>query len=99
SLTVTRVPLRRAPSGSFPALLRYLPYWYPAPYRSRVIAGFMLAIPLSIAIGAPLSTSILGLDGLLGLKGWQWLFIIEGVPAVLLSAAVLFFMIDRPAHA
>ena len=99
SFIVMRFLLGAAEAGFFPGMILYLTYWYPAPYRSRVIAGFMLAIPVSIAIGAPLSTSILGLDGLLGLKGWQWLFIIEGVPAVLLSAAVLFFMIDRPAHA
>ena len=99
SFIVMRFLLGVAEAGFFPGMILYLTYWYPAPYRARVIAGFMLAIPVSIAIGAPLSTTILGLDGLLGLKGWQWLFIIEGAPAVVLSAAVLYFMTDRPAHA
>ena len=99
SFIVMRFLLGVAEAGFFPGMILYLTYWYPAPYRARVIAGFMLAIPVSIAIGAPLSTTILGLDGLLGLKGWQWLFIIEGAPAVVLSAVVLGFMTDRPAHA
>jgi len=99
SFIVMRFLLGVAEAGFFPGMILYLTYWYPAPYRARVIAGFMLGIPVSIAIGAPLSTTILGLDGLLGLKGWQWLFIIEGAPAVVLSAAVLCFMTDRPAHA
>ena len=99
SFIIMRFLLGVAEAGFFPGMILYLTYWYPAPYRARVIAGFMVAIPVSIVIGAPLSTTILGLDGLLGLKGWQWLFIIEGVPAVILSATVLFFMTDRPAHA
>ena len=99
SFIVMRFLLGVAEAGFFPGMILYLTYWYPAPYRARVIAGFMLAIPVSIAIGAPISTSILALDGLLGFKGWQWLFIVEGVPAVLLSAIVFCFMIDRPAHA
>jgi MFS transporter, ACS family, tartrate transporter len=99
SFIVMRFLLGLAEAGFFPGMILYLTYWYPAPYRARVIAAFMVAIPVSIAIGAPLSTSVLGLHGLLGLKGWQWLFIIEGAPAVLLSVAVLFFMTDRPAHA
>jgi ACS family tartrate transporter-like MFS transporter len=99
SFIVMRFLLGVAEAGFFPGMILYLTYWYPASYRARVIAGFMLAIPVSIAIGAPLSTTILGLDGLLGFKGWQWLFIIEGAPAVVLSATVLYFMTDRPAHA
>jgi MFS transporter, ACS family, tartrate transporter len=99
SFIVMRFLLGVAEAGFFPGMILYLTYWYPAPYRARVIAGFMLAIPISIAIGAPISTSILALDGLLGFKGWQLLFIVEGAPAVILSAVVLYFMIDRPAHA
>jgi len=66
SFIVMRFLLGVAEAGFFPGMILYLTYWYPAPYRARVIAGFMLAIPVSIAIGAPLSTTILGLDGLLG---------------------------------
>src|ERR1700682_5989603 len=68
SFIVMRVLLGVAEAGFFPGMILYLTYWYPAPYRARVIAGFMLAIPVSIAIGAPLSTTILGLDGCLGLR-------------------------------
>jgi MFS transporter, ACS family, tartrate transporter len=98
SFIVMRFLLGVAEAGFFPGMIVYLTYWYPAPYRARVIAGFMLAIPVSVAIGAPISTSILALDGLFGLKGWQLLFLIEGAPAVILSAVVLYFMTDRPAQ-
>ena len=99
SFIVMRFLLGVAEAGFLPGMILYLTYWYPAPYRARVIAGFMLAIRVSIAIGAPISTSILTLDGLLGFRGWQLLFIVEGAPAVILSVVVLYFMIDRPAHA
>ena len=68
SFIIMRFLLGVAEAGFFPGMILYLTYWYPAAYRARVIAGFMVAIPVSIVIGAPLSTTILGLDGLLGLK-------------------------------
>jgi ACS family tartrate transporter-like MFS transporter len=96
SFVVMRFLLGVAEAGFFPGVVLYLTYWFPARYRARIIAAFMLSIPVSIAVGAPLSTWILGLDGFQGLKGWQWLFIIEGVPAVLATWIVLRYLTDRP---
>jgi ACS family tartrate transporter-like MFS transporter len=96
SFLIMRFLLGAAEAGFFPGVVLYLTYWFPARYRARIIAAFMLSIPLSIAVGAPLSTWILGLDGYQGLKGWQWLFIIEGIPAVLATWAVLRYLTDRP---
>src|SRR5215472_11733006 len=78
-----RVLLALAEAGFAPGILYYLTQWFPVRERAKATARFMIAIPLSGAIGAPLSGWILGLDGRLGLRGWQWVFLIEGVPAVL----------------
>lgn len=99
SFLVLRFLLGVAEAGFFPGVILYLSYWFPARYRARIVAAFMLSIPLAIAIGAPLSTWILQLDGWHGLKGWQWLFIIEGLPAVLGTFAVLRYLTERPAVA
>ena len=99
SFMVLRFLLGVAEAGFFPGVILYLTFWFPARYRARIIAAFMLSIPLSIAVGAPLSTWIMHLDGQAGLKGWQWLFIIEGVPAVLATFFVLRGLTDRPSVA
>ncbi|WP_322067287.1 MFS transporter, partial [Burkholderia ubonensis] len=99
SFLVLRFLLGIAEAGFFPGVILYLTYWFPARYRGRIIATFSLAIPISIAVGAPLSTLILQCDGLLGIKGWQWLFLIEGLPAVLGTFAVLRLLTDRPEQA
>ena len=88
-----------AEAGFFPGIILYLTYWYPAEYRARFLAAFAIAVPVSSVIGAPISGLLLGLDGALGLKGWQWLFIIEGVPSVLLGIVTWFYLTDRPAKA
>src|ERR1700737_3810114 len=88
-----------AEAGFFPGIILYLTYWYPAEYRSRFLSPFATAVPVSTVIGAPISGLLLGLDGVLGLKGWQWLFIIEGIPSVLLGIVTWFYLIDRPAKA
>jgi D-galactonate transporter len=88
-----------AEAGFFPGIILYLTYWFPAAYRARIVGYFMVAIPVSTVIGAPLSGLILGLDGWLGLKGWQWLFVFEGVPSVIVSGFVLFYLTDGPDEA
>jgi ACS family tartrate transporter-like MFS transporter len=88
-----------AEAGFFPGIILYLTYWYPAEYRARFLAAFAIAVPISTVIGAPVSGLLLGLDGAMGLKGWQWLFIIEGIPSVLLGIVAWFYLTDRPAKA
>jgi len=99
SFLILRFLLGVAEAGFFPGVILYLTFWFPANYRARIIATFSLAIPLSIAVGAPLSTALLQLDGALGLKGWQWLFLIEGLPAVIGTFFVLRLLTDRPEQA
>jgi MFS transporter, ACS family, tartrate transporter len=99
SFYAVRILLGVAEAGFFPGMIFYLATWFPAVYRARIIGFFMAAIPLSSVIGAPISGFLLGLDGMLGLKGWQWLFILEAVPALLLSFVVYFYLTDRPSEA
>ena len=94
-----RFLLGLAEAGFFPGMILFFTYWFPPLHRGRIIAGFMTAIPISIALGAPISTSIMELDGLLGLAGWKWLFLLEATPAVLLGFVVLIFLTDRPEQA
>jgi ACS family tartrate transporter-like MFS transporter len=94
-----RVLLGAAEAGFFPGIIFYLTLWFPATYRARIIGYFMAAIPLSTVIGAPISGMLLNLDGAVGLAGWQWLFILEAVPALVLSVAVFCYLTDRPEDA
>ncbi len=86
-------------AGFLPGMLLYLTYWFPSAYRARANALFMIAMPVTAAIGSALSGLILGLDGHWGLKGWQWLFLLEGMPSVLLGLAVFGYLDDAPAKA
>jgi MFS transporter, ACS family, tartrate transporter len=99
SFLVIRFLLGTAEAGLFPGMLLYLTYWFPTAYRTRVNAALVLAIPASGAIGAPLATSLLELDGVFGLAGWKWMFLLEGVPTVILGFFVLRYLTDRPAMA
>jgi ACS family tartrate transporter-like MFS transporter len=99
SFYVVRFLLGVAECGFFPGMLLYLTYWFPRAYLARFTAYFMVAVPLSFVVGGPLSGLILGLDGVAGLHGWQWLFLSEGLPAFLLSFAVLKLLPDGPAQA
>ncbi len=94
-----RVLLGAAEAGFFPGIIFYLTLWFPAEYRARIVGYFMAAIPLSTVIGAPISGLLLYLHGGFGLAGWQWLFIIEAVPAIILAVVVFFYLTDRPADA
>ena len=99
SLYGMRFILGAAEAGFFPGAILYLTYWLPAQYRARILATFTVSIPLATFLGSPLSVALLELDGALGLKGWQWLFVLEGVPTVLLGIACLFVLTDRPRDA
>jgi sugar phosphate permease len=99
SFYLLRVLLGAAEAGFFPGVMLYITYWFPSEYRARIVGWFTVAIPVSAFLGSPLSAALLGADGFLGLRGWQWMFILEGVPAVLLGLACLFVLKDRPAAA
>jgi MFS transporter, ACS family, tartrate transporter len=95
---ILRFLLGIAEAGFFPGIIFYLTLWFPSVYRARVVALFMLAIPFSSIVGAPVSGALLNLTGG-GLDGWQWLFILEAVPSILMAFGVVFYLTDRPALA
>ncbi len=99
SFYVVRFLLGVAEAGFLPGMILYLGYWFPLAIRGRTIALFMAAVPIASAVGAPLSGMVLQTHGFLGLAGWQWLFLIEGIPACLLGIVVLIFLPDGPQQA
>jgi MFS transporter, ACS family, tartrate transporter len=99
SFYALRFLLGMAEAGFFPGIVLYLTYWYPARYRARVMSAFILGAPLSAVLGGPICGLLLELDGSFGLKGWQWLFIAEGLPSALLGVVTLFYLSDKPADA
>ena len=96
---VARFALGVAEAGLFPGVIYYLSQWFPQSHRARALAGFMIASPLAQVIGGPVGGALLGLRGTAGLGGWQWLFLIEGLPAVVLGVIALYWLDDRPAEA
>ena len=99
SFYTLRFVLGLAEAGFFPGIILYLSYWFPARHRAFVTAMFMAAAPLSNMIGSPISGALMDLNGVAHLHGWQWLFIAEGLPTVLLGIATLFFLTDKPEDA
>jgi MFS transporter, ACS family, tartrate transporter len=99
SFVALRFVLGVAEAGFFPGIILYLTYWFPLAYRAKAVALFMTATPLAGLIGSPVSGWILGLHQMLGLSGWQWLFILEGVPAVVLGVVVYLRLPGGPADA
>jgi D-galactonate transporter len=99
SFLVLRFLLGAAEAGFFPGVILYLTYWYPAEYRARIVGIFMVAIPIAGLIGSPISGAILGMDGIFGLGGWQWIFILEAVPTLALGILSFVWLTDRPEHA
>jgi ACS family tartrate transporter-like MFS transporter len=95
---VIRFLLGVAEAGFFPGIIVYFTHWFPFHLRARAMSGLIVAVPFSLAIGAPISALLLNVDWL-GLQGWQWLFILEGLPAFFLGIATLFVMTDRPHQA
>lgn len=97
SFFAARILLGVAEAGFFPGIIYYMTAWYPAAVRARVVAGFMLAIPVATLVGNVVAGMILdSMGGVGGLAGWQWLFILEGIPSVLLGISVLFLLPDGP---
>jgi MFS transporter, ACS family, tartrate transporter len=96
SFLVIRFLLGVAEAGFFPGMILYFTYWYPAEYRGRVISTLFIAQPVANALASIASGAILGMDGVLGYKGWQWVFILEALPAVVLAVVIWFVMTDRP---
>jgi ACS family tartrate transporter-like MFS transporter len=99
SFLVVRFLLGLSEAGLFPGIVLLFTYWFPDHHRARIVSSFTLALPISVALGAPISTAILGMDGVLGVAGWKWIYIMEAVPTVLLGFFVLFLMTDKPAKA
>lgn len=96
---VMRLLLGAAEAGFFPGVIYYLTQWFPAAHRGRAVSRFYIAFPLSSVIMGALAGALLNLQGHLGLAGWQWLFLIEGLPAVVMSVAILVLLPDRPEDA
>jgi MFS transporter, ACS family, tartrate transporter len=99
SFYTMRLLLGAAEAGFFPGVILYLTYWFPSEYRARIVGMFTVAIPVSSFLGSPISAALLGVDGWLGLRGWQWMFILEGAPAVLLGLFCLSVLSDKPSSA
>lgn len=99
SLYVARFVLGAAEAGFFPGVVLYLTYWVPSAYRARLVALFMVAIPAASFVASPVSALLLQMDGIGGLRGWHWLFFIEGLPTILLGIICLFYLTDRPEQA
>ena len=99
SFYAVRILLGVAEAGFFPGRLLYFTAWFPPAERARAVSRFMTAVPVASIVGGPVSGALLGLSGMRGLAGWRWLFILEGIPAVLLGVAAFAYLDDGPADA
>jgi MFS transporter, ACS family, tartrate transporter len=99
SFYIVRLLLGAAEAGFFPGITFFLAAWFPAQYRAQVLAWFLVAIPVSSVLGGPISSLLLQMDGLAGLAGWQWMFIVEGLPATIIGFFILRMLSDRPKEA
>ncbi|CAI9120351.1 MFS transporter [Brytella acorum] len=97
SFIALRSLLGIAEAGFFPGIMLYLTFWFPEKERTRVLGFFYFGYPLAMTLGSPLSGALFGLDGMLGLRGWQWMFLIEGALAVIVGVMTWFVLPDRPA--
>ena len=91
--------LGAAEAGFFPGIILYFTYWFPSHHHARIVSGFLIGLPIAVAAGAPLSTALLGLDGLLGLRGWQIMYLAEGIPTLLIGVVTFFVLTDKPEQA
>ena len=96
---IVRFLLGVAEAGFFPGIILYFTYWFPSRHHARIVSGFLIGLPVAVALGAPISTALLGLDGLFGLRGWQIMYIAEAVPTVFIGVLTYFVLTDRPQQA
>ena len=99
SFSIVRFLLGVAEAGFFPGMLLYFTYWFPRRHHARIVSGFLAGLPVAVALGAPISTALLSLDGLFGLKGWQIMYIAEAIPTVVVGFLTLLVLTDRPEQA
>ena len=99
SFYLLRFLLGVAEAGFFPGAAFYLSQWFPPEYRARILAWFLLGIPASTLVGGPVSSLLIEMDGIWGVAGWKWLFIVEGTPAILLGILILILLVDKPDQA
>jgi MFS transporter, ACS family, tartrate transporter len=99
SFAIVRLLLGVAEAGFFPGLILYFTYWFPSRHHARIVSGFLVGLPVAVALGAPISTALLGLDGLFGLRGWQVMYIAEAIPTVVIGVVTFFVLTDRPEQA
>ncbi|MDQ3776929.1 MAG: MFS transporter [Pseudomonadota bacterium] len=99
SFYLMRLLLGVAEAGFSPGIVYYLAHWFPEQQRGRALSRFTIAVPLANGLGGPLGAALLGMDGRLGLAGWQWLFLVEGLPAVVLGLITVRYLTDRPEDA
>lgn len=99
SFAIVRFLLGVAEAGFFPGIILYFTYWFPSHHHARIVSGFLVGLPVAVAIGAPISTALLSLDGLFGLRGWQVMYIAEAIPTVAIGVITFFVLTDRPEQA
>src|SRR5580692_7705871 len=99
SFGIVRFLLGAAEAGFFPGIILYFTYWFPSYHHARIVSGFLIGLPVAVALGAPISTGLLSLDGLFGLRGWQIMYIAEAVPTVLIGVVTFFLLTDKPEQA
>jgi ACS family tartrate transporter-like MFS transporter len=99
SFSIVRFLLGVAEAGFFPGMLFYFTYWFPRQHHARIVSGFLAGLPVAVALGAPVSTALLSLDGMFGLKGWQIMYIAEAIPTIVVGFLTLLVLTDRPEEA
>jgi ACS family tartrate transporter-like MFS transporter len=96
---IVRFLLGMGEAGFFPGLILYFTYWFPAKHHARIVSGFLVGLPVAVAAGGPISTGLMELNGMFGLKGWQIMYIAEGLPTILLGVVCYFVMTNKPEQA
>jgi ACS family tartrate transporter-like MFS transporter len=99
SFGVVRFLLGMAEAGFFPGIILYFTYWFPARHHARIVSGFLIGLPIAVAAGAPISTGLMGLDGMFGLKGWQIMYLAQGLPTIVVGVLTYFVLTNKPEQA